>query len=419
MTPKGLKSHTHAERTAIIEKLVPLWQQKFGDKLLGIAACASYARGEDQAYSDLELELFLTELPPGQEAYYQRVVDGMLIEVLYRTPQEYLNERAGIAPHWHLSASDRLVPVYNAPFIEGLVQQVHAARHSEDEFWAAAAKERYELQETFAKVLNAIEQNNLEGMSLLVMDAVLRVVQVLALINQHPFVTFARYIAQARQFPIKPEGLDDLLDILVQAAYRDLPRLRDATLTVLAGMERLFAEHGLPLYEDPFDPNLPNSRLAAPEKDKPVSGVHLVPVDRNNWHQCVKLPTGADHKYVASNAYSIVEAQFSPGVRSCCIYHDDDVVGYTLYGPDYDEDACHPVFWIDRLMMAEDQRGKGYGRTALQLIIAEARQQGYPEVGLSTEPENFKAIGLYESLGFHATEIEDGEMIYVLPLHDV
>ncbi len=416
MTLKGLKPHTHAERAALIEKLVPLWQQKFGDHLLGIGASASYARGEDQAYSDLELDLFLTELPPGDDRYYQRVVDGMLIEGFYHTPQAYLSERSGIAPHWHLSASDRLEPVYNAPFVEKITQQVRTAQHSEADFWAAAAKLRYELQEAFAKVLTAVEQNNLEGISLLVMDATLHVLQMLALINQRPFVTFARYIAHARQFPIKPEGLDDLLDILVQAAYRDLPRLREVMLAVLAGMERLFAEHGLPLYDDPLDPNRPNSRLPALETGEPVSGVHLVPVDRSNWRQCLKLPTGPDHRYVASNAHSVAEAQFWPGARSCCIYHADELVGYTLYGPDYDEEAYQPILWIGRLMMAEGQRGKGYGRAALQLIIAEARQQGYPEVGLSTEPENFKAIGLYESLGFHATEIEDGEMIYVLPL---
>ena len=100
MQPKGIKPHTHAERTAMIEQLIPLWQQKFGDNLLGIAACASYGRGEDQLYSDLEMELFVKQLPEGEPAHYQRVVDGMLIEVLYRTPEQYLLERWQIAPHW-------------------------------------------------------------------------------------------------------------------------------------------------------------------------------------------------------------------------------------------------------------------------------------------------------------------------------
>jgi ribosomal protein S18 acetylase RimI-like enzyme len=53
----------------------------------------------------------------------------------------------------------------------------------------------------------------------------------------------------------------------------------------------------------------------------------------------------------------------------------------------------------------------------LLLIISEAHQCGCVEVALSTEPENFKAIRLYESLGFKSTgEVEEGEMVYALPL---
>jgi diamine N-acetyltransferase len=90
------------------------------------------------------------------------------------------------------------------------------------------------------------------------------------------------------------------------------------------------------------------------------------------------------------------------------------MVGYTLYNRS-EEDA--DGFWISRLMIAESQRGKGYGRAALQRIIAEARSYGCKRVGLSTNPENFKAIHLYESLGFRSTgKIEHGEMIYICTL---
>ena len=67
-------------------------------------------------------------------------------------------------------------------------------------------------------------------------------------------------------------------------------------------------------------------------------------------------------------------------------------------------------------MMAENQRGKGYGRAVLQQLIDEAIKLGCQDVALSTHPDNFKAIGLYESLGFRPTEIEDDEMVYVLML---
>lgn len=151
--------------------------------------------------------------------------------------------------------------------------------------------------------------------------------------------------------------------------------------------------------------------LNVPTEIKP-SSVRFVAVNEKNMKECVDLARGEDHRFVAPNVVSIAQAQFWPGAKSCCIYHGDEMVGYTLYSQD---DPTR--FWVARLMIAEGQRGKGYGRATLQQIITEARRQGGKEVALSTEPENFKAIRLYESLGFHSTgKIEHGEMIYVCPL---
>ena len=144
--------------------------------------------------------------------------------------------------------------------------------------------------------------------------------------------------------------------------------------------------------------------------------VRLVQVDENNWRECAKLPTGEDHKFVAPNVWSIAEAQFWSGSRSCAIYHNEEMVGYALFSLSKN-DAGDLRLWWGRLMIAEPQRGKGYARAAIQQVIAEARQQGCVEVALSTEPENLKAIRLYESLGFRSTgKILGGEMVYICPL---
>jgi diamine N-acetyltransferase len=140
--------------------------------------------------------------------------------------------------------------------------------------------------------------------------------------------------------------------------------------------------------------------------------LRFVPVNRDNWQECIHLPISEDHKrYVAPNVYSIAEAQFYPGVVSACIYAGDEMVGYTLYGREEDDES---MFWIDRLMIAEGQRGKGYGRAALLMIIDKAKKSGFSKIGLSTEPGNSNAIRLYESVGFRATgEIDDGEAVFV------
>jgi diamine N-acetyltransferase len=144
--------------------------------------------------------------------------------------------------------------------------------------------------------------------------------------------------------------------------------------------------------------------------------VRLVPVDENNWRECAQLPTGEDHKFVAPNVWSIAEAQFWTGSRSCCIYHGDEMVGYVLFNLSHN-DAGDLRLWWSRLMVAEPQRGKGFARATIQQVIADARQQGCLDIGLSTEPENLKAIRLYESLGFRSTgKILDGEMVYICPL---
>lgn len=86
--------------------------------------------------------------------------------------------------------------------------------------------------------------------------------------------------------------------------------------------------------------------------------VRLVAVNKDNFRECIKLPTGEDHRHVAPNVYSIAQAQFIPGSKSCCIYHGDEMVGYTLY--ELSKEAAGRLrLWISRLMMAEPQRGKG------------------------------------------------------------
>jgi diamine N-acetyltransferase len=142
--------------------------------------------------------------------------------------------------------------------------------------------------------------------------------------------------------------------------------------------------------------------------------VRLVPVGKDNFHECINLPMGEDHKHLGSIADSIAQTQEWPGSQACCIYHGDEMVGYTLFGPQEEDRRLY--IWVNYLMVAEGQRGKGYGRAALQQIIAEARQKNCVEVALRTPPDNYKAIRLYEDLGFHASEMEGNGVVYICPI---
>lgn len=261
----GIRRHSREERLQIINQLVEFWIKKFSDNLLGIAVGASVARGEDQAYSDLELNVFLREKPTTrEEQYLQRVVDGMLIKAIYHTPEEYIKERETIPDHWHLSASYRWMIVYNPTFFEDLKNKLNSIQYSRADFLSAATKKRYQMQESFSKVLNAVEMDNNEGISLLLMDAAFILLEVLAYLNQQPFTTFSRFITEARKLQIKPDRLDDLLDLLVNGTYQNLPKVKEACLAVFASLEKLFKEHGIELFNDELDPNLPNRTMIHP-----------------------------------------------------------------------------------------------------------------------------------------------------------
>jgi RimJ/RimL family protein N-acetyltransferase len=141
--------------------------------------------------------------------------------------------------------------------------------------------------------------------------------------------------------------------------------------------------------------------------------IQLVAVNKDNWQECIRLPTSEDHaRFVARNVYSIAESQFYPEtVTACCIFAGRDMVGFAMYGPDEDDAT---LFAIDRLMIAEGHRGKGYGKAALSAILVEAQRRGFSRIKLSTNPENVKAIKLYERVGFRATgEMDDDEAVYV------
>ena len=141
--------------------------------------------------------------------------------------------------------------------------------------------------------------------------------------------------------------------------------------------------------------------------------IRLVAVNKENWQECIQLPTSEEHaRFVASNVYSIAESQFYPDtVTACCIYAGDVMVGFAMYGPEEDDAT---LFFIDRLMIAEGHRGKGYGKATLSAILEEAKSRGFSRIGLSTHPENEKGIALYESVGFRATgEMDDDEAVYI------
>ena len=137
------------------------------------------------------------------------------------------------------------------------------------------------------------------------------------------------------------------------------------------------------------------------------------PVTIGNWRELAKLKVSEDqNRFVASNLYSIAEAQFGFDheghwdLHPFGIYDGDTPVGFLMYGFNFD----HPTrqAFIIRLMVDEKLQGRGYGRFGMEKMLEIFRaDERVKEVGISYEPENDAARTLYASLGF----VEPGEML--------
>jgi RimJ/RimL family protein N-acetyltransferase len=125
--------------------------------------------------------------------------------------------------------------------------------------------------------------------------------------------------------------------------------------------------------------------------------------------------------FVGNNWKSLAQVNYSGSAGSAhAIYADDSPVGLTLLFDArlrQDEEDRADELYIWRIMIAEQFQNRGYGKAAMQLIIAKAREMGVANLGLSHQPGNLAAAAFYKKLGFaHTGRIEDGEVEMVLKL---
>jgi diamine N-acetyltransferase len=148
------------------------------------------------------------------------------------------------------------------------------------------------------------------------------------------------------------------------------------------------------------------------------------PVTRENWQELIRLKVREDQShFVASNLYSIAEAQFGDEFEGHWdlypfgIYDDENnPVGFCMYGLRFE----HPdqQAFIIRLMVDEKYQGKGYGQFGMEKMLETFRaDERIRVVGISYEPENERARRLYAKLGFEETgRLIEGEVEAVLRL---
>jgi diamine N-acetyltransferase len=143
--------------------------------------------------------------------------------------------------------------------------------------------------------------------------------------------------------------------------------------------------------------------------------VQLREVDAGNWREVVTVEPREDQRgFVATVPYYLALCHYGGIWNPMGLYEGDRVVGFAMWGIDEADDSR----WIGGLTIDQRHQGKGYGRAAVERLIAFlGDQSGCREIALSYRPDNAAARRLYASLGFRETEEEeDGEIVARLDL---
>lgn len=141
--------------------------------------------------------------------------------------------------------------------------------------------------------------------------------------------------------------------------------------------------------------------------------LYLQTITKDNWLDALSLRVRKDQvDFVAPNVFSLAELNFLENFHAKGIYHEDEMIGFALYGIDEEDQA----YWIYRMMIDQNHQGKGYGTKGIHLIIEDIKkikEDHHQTITLSYEPENEHAKKLYDKLGFKEIEglFSDGEQV--------
>ncbi len=98
------------------------------------------------------------------------------------------------------------------------------------------------------------------------------------------------------------------------------------------------------------------------------------------------------------------------------VYIEDRIIGFAMHGKQDFRFLPYEQVWLDRFMIDENYQGKGYGKTAMMLIIDKMYLDYHcKKIFLSVIEDNIQAISLYKKLGFKKTWSKDpnGERIMI------
>lgn len=130
-------------------------------------------------------------------------------------------------------------------------------------------------------------------------------------------------------------------------------------------------------------------------------GILLKQITKENWYECINLEVYKEQEgIVAPNYKSIILSLLCENWNAKCIYNDDILIGFFLYG--IEEDTNKPM--LLRYMIDKKFQGKGLGKKAiLKLLDLIKIECGSIKFYTTVSSKNIAAENLYKSVGFEKT----------------
>lgn len=143
--------------------------------------------------------------------------------------------------------------------------------------------------------------------------------------------------------------------------------------------------------------------------------LELRELDHRSFYTITQLEVFDNQKEcVASNAFSMAQANFHKDAWFRGIYVNDEAVGFVMLNLNHE----YADYYLWRFMIDKNHQGKGYGKLALDKIVAFLAQ--FPEAKTlksSVDVGEASPLNFYLKYGFEVTdEWDDGERVIMLKL---
>ncbi len=141
----------------------------------------------------------------------------------------------------------------------------------------------------------------------------------------------------------------------------------------------------------------------------------IIELDIKNFEKCNNIWNMEKNKELKDRFYSELQNKN----RITFVYTKDEeyIAEVSIVFNKNDEDYTIPGkrIYISRIIVKKDFRGKGYGKKLMDYAIDYAKNNGYKEISLGVNLDNYIAFKLYVDLGFTKIQYigEDSDGKYV------